>query len=126
LNFAGYSRGPNAEAGFAVARTLRAVFRNVRAFRDKDPGDRPDDVGNLIYFATDGALDFSVPDDFWFENDVSRRVLRTFPKWEVLKVVPEGPLVTDGRNPLARLQLPVAEAHFEAMNALLPVEVWLE
>jgi predicted membrane-bound spermidine synthase len=126
LNFAGYQRGPPADAAYAVARTLRAVFRNVRTFRDRDPGDHPNDVSNLTYFASDGVLDFVVPEDAWFENDACRHVLRSFASWEVLKVVPDGPLVTDVHNPLARLQLPVAEAHFEAMNALLPVEVWLQ
>ncbi len=126
LNFAGYQEGPHAEASYAVARTLSAVFRNVRVFRDRDPGDHPGDVSNLAYFATDGALDFKVPVGAWFENDTSRHVLQSFETWEVLKVVPDGLLVTDGHNPLARLQLPVAEAHFEAMNALLPVDVWLQ
>jgi hypothetical protein len=44
----------------------------------------------------------------------------------VLEQVPDGPLITDEHNPLARLQLPIAEKHFEAMNKLLPVDLWLE
>jgi hypothetical protein len=43
----------------------------------------------------------------------------------VLASVPPGPAITDERNPLTRLELPAAEEHFDAMNALLPVEVWL-
>jgi hypothetical protein len=51
-------------------------------------------------------------------------VLRSFQRWEVLERVPDGPVITDAHNALARLQLPVAEKHFDAMNELLPAEVW--
>jgi hypothetical protein len=125
LNFVGYEEGPNAEAALSVARTIRKVFPQVRAFRDSPLGDRPGEPTNLIFFASDAAMEFHVPDDFHFENDVCERVLRSFQKWEVLTTVPDGELVTDGRNPLARLQLPVAEQHFRAMNELLAPEIWL-
>jgi hypothetical protein len=39
--------------------------------------------------------------------------------------VPDGDLVADARNPLARLQLPLAEDRFRAMNELLAPEIWL-
>jgi hypothetical protein len=39
---------------------------------------------------------------------------------------PAGPLITDAHNPLARLQLPIAEEHFSAMNKLLPTDVWVQ
>jgi spermidine synthase len=125
LNFVGYQDGPNAEATWAVARTLRAVFPNVRAFRDGAPSDHPGAPGNLIFFASDDALEFKRPANVHFENDVCARVLRSFQSWEVLQRVPDGPVINDSLNPLGRLQLPVAEAHFEAMNALLPIEVWV-
>jgi SAM-dependent methyltransferase len=125
LNFAGYDRGPKAEASRAVARTVRAVFRHVRSFRDDPPADGVEDVGNLVFFASDEDLDFTLPPDAAFENASCRRVLRSFTRWEVLQDVPEGPTITDSRNPLARLQIPIAEDHFAAMNELLPVEVWL-
>jgi spermidine synthase len=125
LNFVGYEDGPNAEAALSVARTIRAVFPNVRTFRDSAPGERPGEPTNLIFFASDAAVEFRMPDHFHFENDVCERVLRSFPKWEVLRAVPDGDRITDARNPLARLQLPVAEEHFRAMNELLSPEVWL-
>jgi hypothetical protein len=126
LNFAGYQRGPNAAASWAVARTLRAVFTNVRAFRDSDPGDRPDEAANTIFFASDGQLDFSVPAGATFENSTCETTIRALPRWEIFQSVPPGPIVTDELNPLARLQLPTAEDHFAAMNKLLPKEVWLD
>jgi spermidine synthase len=125
LNFAGYQSGPNAEASWAVARTLRSVFHTVRAFRDSAPDDHPEAAGNIVFFASDHDLNFEVPPDASFENSTSRHVLRSFQRWEVLKEVPDGPVVTDARNPLGRLQLPIAEEHFTAMNELLPVDVWL-
>ncbi|MDP9152246.1 MAG: fused MFS/spermidine synthase [Myxococcota bacterium] len=125
LNFIGYHEGPNAEASRAVARTVRAVFPVVRTFMDEAPDDRPRGAANLIFFASDDALIFVVPEGMTFENDVCEHILRSFQNWEVLDSVPDGPLVTDALNPLARLQLPIAEEHFAAMNELLPVDVWL-
>jgi hypothetical protein len=125
VNFAGYQKGPKAAASWAVARTLRAVFPAVRIFRDSDPSDRPEGVGNLIFFASAEALDFTIPAGARFESQMAETTLRSLGAWEVLQQVPGGPLVTDDLNPLARLQLPIAEDHFAAMEALLPREVWL-
>ena len=117
LNFVGYEDGPHAEATFLVARTVRAVFSRVRTFRDSPPGTRPREPSNLIFFAADAPpLEFPLPEGVRFENGACERVLRSFQQWEVLTTVPPGALITDGRNPLASLQLPVAEAHFRAMN----------
>ena len=126
LNFAGYQRGPKAEASWAVARTVRAVFPNVRVFRDSPPEETPDEPGNLAFYASEGSLDFQIPQGVRFENEVCEKVQRSFQEWEVLKQVPDGPVITDARNPLARLQLPSAEEHYRAMNKLLPPEVWLD
>ncbi len=125
VNFAGYQRGPNAAASWAVARTLRAVFPVVRIFRDSDPKVQPDEVSNMIFFASDAPLDFTIPDGARFESDVCETTLRSLKGWEVLRDIPDGPIVTDELNPLTRLQLPTAEDHFTAMNTLLPREVWL-
>jgi SAM-dependent methyltransferase len=125
VNFAGYQGGPKAAASEAVARTLRAVFPVVRIFRDSDPKERPDEVGNMIFFAADHALDFSIPAGARFESETCAATLRSLEKWEVLQQVPAGPIITDDRNPLSRLQLPIAEEHYWAMNQLLPREVWL-
>jgi SAM-dependent methyltransferase len=124
LNLVGHHEGPKAAASLAVLRTLRAVFPHVRVFRDSPLDDHPDDPANLIFFATDGPLTFRVPIDASFENEICANVLRSFQNWEVLERVPEGPIITDLHNPLARLQLPVAEEHFHAMNELMPAEVW--
>jgi Spermine/spermidine synthase domain len=125
LNFVGYQDGPNAEATWAVARTVRAVFPNVRVFRDSPPSDRAGSPANLVFFASDDELEFTIPANAHFENSLCEHVLRSFPNWEVLTSIPDGPLITDALNPLARLQLPVAEAHFYAMNELLPIDVWI-
>jgi spermidine synthase len=124
LNFVGFHESSRAEASFAVARTLRGVFKNVRAFRDSAPNSAKP-VGNTIFFASDDALEFRIPEGTRFQNQTSEQLQRGFVAWPVFATVPQGPLITDARNPLARLQLPVAAAHFEAMNELLPLEVWL-
>jgi SAM-dependent methyltransferase len=126
LNFAGYHRGPEAAASWAVARTLRAVFPSVRVFRDSAPNERTDNAANMIFFAANADMDFSIPTNASFESKVCETTLRSLQGWEVLQNVPDGPVVTDELNPLARLQLPVAEDHFAAMNKLLPPEVWLQ
>jgi spermidine synthase len=124
LNFVGFHEGSEAEASFAVARTIRAAFRHVKAFHDSAP-DPKKNLANTIFFASDAPLDFHVPSDAQFENPVSEQIQRSFVTWPTLQSVPDGPLITDARNPLARLQLPVAEQHFNAMNELLPPAVWL-
>lgn len=124
LNFVGFYDGSGAEATFAVARTIRAVFPHVRAFRDRAP-DSAKPVGNIVFFASRSPLSFRIPEGTRFENFVSEQLQRSFIAWETLENVPKGDLITDAKNPLARLQLPVAEHHFAAMNELLPVEVWL-
>jgi MFS family permease len=125
LNFPGYESGPRTEGSFAVFRTLRAVFPVVRAFRDGPPDTR-DAVANLVFFASDSPMDFTIPAQAKFENDACQSVLRGFQNWETLRRVPPGRVVTDEWNPLARLQLPSAEEHFRAMNELLPLQVWIE
>jgi SAM-dependent methyltransferase len=124
LNFVGYYEGEDAEASFAVARTVRAVFHHVRAYRDSAP-DPTKPVGNIIFFASDSPLAFSVSPNANFESETTEKLVRGTAAWPVLEKVPAGALITDARNPLARLQLPIAEKHFVAMNELLPLDVWL-
>jgi SAM-dependent methyltransferase len=125
LNFVGYYQGRSAEASFAVARTLRAVFRHVDAYRDSAP-DPAEPVGNILFFASDDPIEFIIPPDTRFANATEEQIQRSFTGWKVMVHVPSGPLVTDAQNPLGRLQLPIAEQHFTAMNELLPLEVWLD
>ncbi|HMI85678.1 MAG TPA: fused MFS/spermidine synthase [Polyangiaceae bacterium] len=125
LNFVGYQIGPNAEAAWAVGRTLRAVFPNVRIFRDGADDGPTDEPQNLVFFASDGPLEFEGVVRPPFESEACERVLRSFRKWEVSPQGTEGEPITDAHNPLTRLQLAAAEKHFAAMNELLPVEVWL-
>jgi spermidine synthase len=125
LNFVGYSAGPNAEGSHAVARTIAAVFATVRAFRDGPPNEDAGEPGNVIFFASDGPIELTIPAGARFENDVCERVQRGFQQWPILARVPDGELITDTHNPLARLELPAADAHFRAMRGLYPVEVWL-
>ncbi|MEO6598858.1 MAG: fused MFS/spermidine synthase [Polyangiaceae bacterium] len=125
LNFIGYHQGAQAEANFAVARTIRAVFHNVRVFLDAPLLEESGRPGNLLFFATDGDLVFTIPEQARFENETCEQIQRSFLSWEVLKHVPDGRVITDARNPLSRLQIPIEEEHFAAMNKLLPREVWL-
>lgn len=126
LNFAGYQEGPNAEATWAVARTVRAVFPKVRIFGDGPAAEQPGEPRNLVFFASQGDLDFRIPKDASFDDLASERILRAFQDWEIANPEPAGPLITDRHNPLARLQLPIADQHFSAMNKLLPPDVWVQ
>jgi SAM-dependent methyltransferase len=125
LNFPGYDHGENAAGTWAVARTLRSVFPNMRAFRDGPADEEPESPTNIVFFASDGDLEFRIPANTAFENPTCEQIQRSFPSWEIRAKVPDGPVVSDERNPMAALQLPVAEAHFAEMSKLLPREVWL-
>jgi hypothetical protein len=97
----------------------------VRVFRDAPLTEGPEDPGNLLFFASNDALQFSIPADAQFEGTACEQIVRSFQSWEVLTNVPGGPLITDAKNPLARLQMGATEKHFSAMNELIPREVWL-
>ena len=125
LNFPGYDHGKNAAGTWAVARTLRAVFPNMRVFRDAPPDEEPESPTNIVFFASEGDLEFRIPANAAFENPTCEQIQRSFQSWEIRAKVPEGPVVSDERNPMAALQLPAAEAHFLEMNKLLPPEVWI-
>lgn len=125
LNFIGFHEGQHAGGSFAVARTVRSVFANMRVFRDAPLNEDPGEPGNLLFFASDGDLTFRIPAGARFENAVCEQVQRTFQEWEVLNHFPEGPLITDAKNPMSKLQAPVEERHFYAMKKLLPGRVWL-
>jgi spermidine synthase len=126
LNMVGFQRGPNAGATWAVARTLRAEFPVVRAYRDSPLDHRPDETSNIIFFASDGSLDFAIPAHFHFNDSICAKTLPAMRDRELpLQDVPPGELITDEHNPLGRLQLGVAEQHYDAMSKLLPLEVWL-
>lgn len=126
LNFAGFESGPNAEASLAVARTLKAEFPSLRVFRDRAPDDDPSAASNLIFLASDGDLTLTIPSNATFDDAMCEHAIRSLPQWEVLKQIPAGQLITDEKNPLARLEVAAAEDHFSAMQRLLPAEVWLQ
>ncbi len=122
LNMVGYHEGVHAAASFTVARTLRWVFPVVRCIRDHAPGDRG--LGNLTFFAALEPIDLTIP-AAELPAGVPGDVLRSLEAWEVLRDVPPGPIATDSRNPLERLQLPVTERFVEEMRVLLPRQAWL-
>ena len=125
LNMVGFQRGPHASATWAVARTLRAEFPIVRAFRDSPLDHRPDETANIIFLASTGTLDFEIPRGAHFNDGICAKTLPFLRDWEVLQHVPPGDVITDAHNPLARLQLAVAEEHYGVMRKLLPSEVWI-
>lgn len=125
LNFVGYQRGPHVESSLAIMRTLRAAFTTVKAFREIDPNEMPDAMYNIVFFASDASVDFVVPEGATFENEICEGILRSLARREVLRQPTSGPIITDDRNPLARLQLATASDHFAFMKQMLPPEVWL-
>lgn len=124
LNMVGFQQGPRASATWAVARTLRAEFPVVRAFRDSPVERNPDSTTNILFFASDLPVDAAVPAGARFNDAACARLLPALHGWEVLAEVPSGDVITDSHNPLGRLQLAVAEAHYEAMGKMLPPQVW--
>jgi SAM-dependent methyltransferase len=125
LNMVGFQQGPHAGATWAVERTLRAVFPLVRAFRDSPLDHRADQTNNIIFFASDAPLEFEVDPRGHFNDALCSRILPPLKNRELVADVPRGDIITDSHNPLTRLQLPVAEEHYQAMQAMLPFEVWL-
>lgn len=117
LNFFGFDRGPEAEATWAVVNTVKAVFAHVRVFRDSP---RQQDAGatNLVIFAAQDELGF----------DEMQQVNRAmWSRFQAQEVSPRDStaLISDARNPLGRMQVPIAESHFEIMSELLPASIWL-
>jgi spermidine synthase len=124
LNFVGATSGPLSSSAQAVNRTIRRVFAHVRAFRD-GPDSVPNAIANIVFFASARAIEFAEPR--LFESASCEAVLSGFRNWEVLKQADAGaPIVSDSRNPLARLALPVSEAFRNEMRTLYPLEVWLD
>jgi spermidine synthase len=122
LNFIGFDSGPNAEATWAIARTVREVFPVVRLFREAAERTDPPSLSNMLFFASDAPLDFDISIE---EVTLGRQFLRRFISHEIREDIPPGPIVTDAQNALSRMQVPIAEAHFAAMNQLMPTGVWL-
>lgn len=125
LNMVGFVEGKHASATYAVARTLSAVFPRVHAYRDGTPRDRSESLSNVIFFASDRPLAFEIPARGDFETESCRLSMSSSLSSEVLRRVPQGPLITDSYNPMPRLQEAVVAAHFRTMNELLPPEVWI-
>lgn len=126
LNFVGFDAGPNSEPTWAVYRTIREVFPHVRLFRSSLSRAKPGaELDNMIFFASNSKMTFDVPRDARFENEFGRRVAMNLTNLEMTSEPPPGPTITDAVNSLARLQIPIADHHFEAMEKLLPRTIWL-
>jgi hypothetical protein len=125
LNVVGAASGPLSQSARAIHRTVQAVFPQVRIFRDGPVrAQEPDSIANLIFFASSEPLAF--PSAGPFESARCQELLTTFEQWEVHFGADESvPLVTDARNPLSLLALPVSESFWSAMNELYPPSFWL-
>jgi predicted O-methyltransferase YrrM len=124
LNFVGTESGPLAASAHAVHRTLRAAFDHVRVFRDGPRESTSPSLSNLVFFASNQPIQFQPASSF--DSETCRNVLTHFQEWEVFKTAdPNAELITDARNPLARLTLPVSEAFWKDMNRLYPPEFWV-
>ena len=123
LNFVGGTTGNEGEASVLVARTLRSVFREVRAVRDSSKGS----IGNIVFFASNAPLHAEAIARAQLHGRMESEARQQFLEREVMQDVTatSGPVVTDSENPLTRVELPIAEDHALAMNKLLPLEVWL-
>ena len=102
LNIVAYHHGEHAAFAEAVVRTLRAVWRRVRCFRDVPPGVNDEEPSNLSCFAAETALKFELPRELRDRPDdgslSAYDVMRHFQEWEVMReshVATEGPLIED-------------------------------
>ena len=118
LSFVGFAEGDDVEIMNAVYSTVRAVFPNTRLFRDSARASAEPTLVNLLLFASTGEIDLTAASGM---SELARNLLGTGELTPTTKV----PAITDAHNPLSQLQLPVAEAHFQAMEKLLPRAVWL-
>lgn len=125
LNFVGFSAGPNVEAALAVRNTMLAQFAHVHAFRDSPSRQPLEELGNIVYFASDSPVVFDIPSDATFESPECGEIARSFLNWEVFDHVPPGAEIKDSHNPLTRMQSAIVTAHYEGMKQLLPENVWI-
>lgn len=128
LNVVGGTHGELSLLHAAVNRTVRHVFPHVRAFRDAPDREGHGGLSNVVYFASEEPLEFA-PAEPPYESPSCEQVLTHFREWEVpapAEGTTSAPLITDARNPLARLSLPVSEAFSEAMRQMYPKEFWLQ
>lgn len=125
LNFVGSDQGAHAAAAQAVNNTLRHVFPHVRVFRDGPQ--RPDvPLNNLLFFASNAPIEFAAIDGTMFSSARHANVLRSFQEWETLhQPAPQAPLITDARNPLSQLAVPLAERFHALMNEQYPAAFWV-
>lgn len=125
VNLPGFTDGPHAGGSHALARTMRAVFPIVRVFRDSAAKPGEPSLSNVLFFGSDEPFELKPPANASFESTTCERALRSLSRWEVTALPEAAPVVTDARNPLTWLQIPVADAHYQAMNTLLPPQAWL-
>jgi spermidine synthase len=125
LNFVGFRNGPGAGATRAIRSTLESRFANTRVFTDEPLDSDPDGLSNLVFFSSDSALELVLSAGEHFESARCAEIARSLAQWELPKPSEGGQVITDEKNPLSALQLPIAEAHFYAMKKLLPADVWL-
>jgi len=94
-------------------------------FRDCPRESASPSLSNLVFFASNQPIQFQSADSFESEN--CRDVLTHFQEWEIFKTADaNAEIITDARNPLARLTLPVSEKFWEDMNRLYPPEFWVQ
>lgn len=125
VNFVGFSQGAHTAATLAVNSTLKAQFLVVRAFRDSPPLVHPEDLSNIVFFASSSPVAFGIGSDAEFETPECEHAARNFKEWEVLTNAPSHQVITDAQNTLAHLQTPITAAHYKAMNQFLPKGVWI-
>ena len=87
LNFVGGTAGARAEAGWAVATTLRSVFSSVRAFGDEPPDHDATSIQNIVFFASDDAIDFEAAAHAHFVDPDKDLVRRSFLEWKDAEVI---------------------------------------
>lgn len=121
LNFVGHSDDAESAPASAIAKTLQAVFREVRLYGDDSDREA---LTNLVFLASDLPIEASTRDSNTKAEQCSLPI-QALSRVDRLLGMPQGSVLTDAMNPLTRLSLSVAEEHFVAMNALLPPGVWL-
>ncbi|KAJ9057799.1 hypothetical protein DSO57_1019292 [Entomophthora muscae] len=129
LNYVGGVLHPYNSSFNAIAATIQSVFSHVRVFTEEF--DSQEDLGkliNLVFFAADYPIEFSIPTKFHDPESIRALSLKDFTRYEVRleDYLPEAmpPPITQANNYLHTLQHSSAYTHWYKMKELFPLNFW--
>ncbi|KAI8873108.1 S-adenosyl-L-methionine-dependent methyltransferase [Ramicandelaber brevisporus] len=129
LNFIGSQAPPVHNTTMAhVTHTLKHVFKHVVCYREG--ASDPNGFLNYVYFASDTPIEFKYPlvDVLDMESPMTRLhalLEMTDNEADIRYDEDKVQLIRDQDNVLNKMLVPAAQAHWEAMRKMFPMEFWL-